>query len=88
MAAISGRKSGLAQPGPLPVQAAIHAQRGAWPQGAGRRNGRAERREMIVDMPDYRGTAFPIKVSRTPATYRLRPPAFGEHNEEIPKERR
>ena len=40
-------------------------------------------RRMIVDMLNYRGTGSPIKLSRTPATYRLRPPAFGEHNEEI-----
>jgi crotonobetainyl-CoA:carnitine CoA-transferase CaiB-like acyl-CoA transferase len=42
-------------------------------------------REMIVDMSNYRGTGSPIKMSRTPATYRLPPPAFGEHNEEILK---
>ena len=42
-------------------------------------------REMIVDMSHYRGTGSPIKLSRTPATYRLPPPAFGEHNEEILK---
>lgn len=42
-------------------------------------------REMIVEMLNYRGTGSPIKLSRTPATYRLPPPAFGEHNEEIPK---
>jgi crotonobetainyl-CoA:carnitine CoA-transferase CaiB-like acyl-CoA transferase len=41
-------------------------------------------REMIVDMANYRVTGSPIKLSRTPATYRLPPPAFGEHNGEIP----
>jgi crotonobetainyl-CoA:carnitine CoA-transferase CaiB-like acyl-CoA transferase len=45
-----------------------------------------QHREMIVDMPNYRGTASPIKLSRTPATYRLLPPAFGEHNAEILKD--
>jgi formyl-CoA transferase len=43
-------------------------------------------REMIVDMSHYRGTGSPIKLSRTPATYRLPPPAFGEHNDEILKD--
>ncbi|TKT69640.1 CoA transferase [Aquamicrobium sp. LC103] len=40
-------------------------------------------REMIVDIGDYRGTGSPIKLSRTPATYRQRPPAFAEHTDEI-----
>jgi formyl-CoA transferase len=39
---------------------------------------------MIVGMANYRGTGSPIKLSRTPATYRLPPPGFGEHNEESP----
>jgi len=34
-------------------------------------------REMIVEMPAYRGTASPIKLSRTPATYRREPPELG-----------
>jgi crotonobetainyl-CoA:carnitine CoA-transferase CaiB-like acyl-CoA transferase len=34
-------------------------------------------REMVVEMGAYRGTGTPIKLSRTPATYRLRPPALG-----------
>jgi crotonobetainyl-CoA:carnitine CoA-transferase CaiB-like acyl-CoA transferase len=34
-------------------------------------------REMVVRIgPDYRGVASPIKLGRTPATYRLPPPAF------------
>jgi formyl-CoA transferase len=40
-------------------------------------------RGMIVDMEGYRGTGAPIKLSRTPATYRRRPPAFGEHSDEV-----
>ncbi|VWX61592.1 Carnitine dehydratase [Burkholderiales bacterium 8X] len=31
-------------------------------------------REMIVEMPGYKGIASPIKLSRTPATYRMPPP--------------
>lgn len=31
-------------------------------------------REMVVEIGDYRGVASPIKLSRTPATYRLAPP--------------
>ncbi|HMC44608.1 MAG TPA: CoA transferase [Caballeronia sp.] len=34
-------------------------------------------REMVVEMGAYRGTGTPIKLSRTPATYRSRPPALG-----------
>jgi crotonobetainyl-CoA:carnitine CoA-transferase CaiB-like acyl-CoA transferase len=33
-------------------------------------------RGMVVRMDDYAGVASPIKLSRTPATYRLKPPAF------------
>lgn len=40
-------------------------------------------RGMIVDIGDYRGTGSPIKLSRTPASYRLKPPAFAEHVDEI-----
>jgi crotonobetainyl-CoA:carnitine CoA-transferase CaiB-like acyl-CoA transferase len=42
-------------------------------------------RKMIVDVSNYRGAGSPIKLSRTPATYRMPPPAFGQHNEEILK---
>jgi crotonobetainyl-CoA:carnitine CoA-transferase CaiB-like acyl-CoA transferase len=31
-------------------------------------------REMIVNIGDYKGVASPIKLSRTPASYRLQPP--------------
>ena len=44
-------------------------------------------REMIVDIGDYRGTGSPIKMSRTPASYRLAPPKFAEHTAEILQER-
>jgi crotonobetainyl-CoA:carnitine CoA-transferase CaiB-like acyl-CoA transferase len=34
-------------------------------------------RGMIVAIDDYRGVASPIKLSRTPASYRRKPPRFG-----------
>lgn len=34
-------------------------------------------RKLIVDIGAYRGTGTPIKLSRTPATYRTPPPALG-----------
>ena len=34
-------------------------------------------RELVAEIGDYRGTASPIKLSRTPATYRKPPPALG-----------
>ncbi|WP_310631201.1 CoA transferase [Paraburkholderia sp.] len=34
-------------------------------------------RQMLVEMPGYRGTGAPVKLSRTPATYRTPPPALG-----------
>ena len=40
-------------------------------------------RGMIVDIDDYRGTGSPVKLSRTPATYRLRPPSFAQHTDEV-----
>ncbi len=40
-------------------------------------------RGMVVEMDGYRGTGAPIKLSRTPASYRLVPPAFGEHTQEV-----
>lgn len=35
-------------------------------------------REMIVEMGSYKGIASPIKLSRTPATYRMPPPSLNE----------
>lgn len=44
-------------------------------------------RGMVVDIGAYRGTGSPIKLSRTPASYRRAPPAFGEHTREVLAER-
>lgn len=44
-------------------------------------------RGMIVDLPDgYRGTASPIKLERTPATYRKSPPSFAGDTDAIAEE--
>ncbi len=43
-------------------------------------------REMVVDIGDYRGTGSPIKLSRTPASYRSAPPAYAQHTDEIMQE--
>lgn len=43
-------------------------------------------REMVVDIGPYRGTGSPIKMSRTPASYRLPPPHFAEHTSEVLRE--
>ncbi|WP_048992028.1 CoA transferase, partial [Burkholderia cenocepacia] len=34
-------------------------------------------RNLFVEIGAYRGTASPVKLSRTPATYRSAPPALG-----------
>ena len=42
--------------------------------------------EVRLERPDGSGvgtTAFPAKLSRTPATYRLPPPELGAHNEDV-----
>lgn len=44
-------------------------------------------REMVVDIGSYRGTGSPIKLSRTPASYRLAPPQFAQHTAEVMAER-
>ncbi|MEI4487535.1 CoA transferase [Frigidibacter sp. MR17.14] len=44
-------------------------------------------REMVVDIGAYRGTGSPIKLARTPASYRRAPPAFAEHSLEVLAER-
>lgn len=44
-------------------------------------------RGMIVDLDGYRGTGSPVKLSRTPATYRLRPPSFAQHTDQVLSER-
>jgi len=43
-------------------------------------------REMVVDVDGHRGTGSPIKLSRTPVSYRRRPPQFSEHTDEIMQE--
>ena len=40
-------------------------------------------RGMIVDIDDYRGTGSPVKLSRTPACYRSRPPSFAQHTDAV-----
>jgi crotonobetainyl-CoA:carnitine CoA-transferase CaiB-like acyl-CoA transferase len=40
-------------------------------------------RELIVEMGSYRGTASPIKLSRTPATYRTPPPSLGADTRDV-----
>lgn len=41
------------------------------------RHPHTQHRGMVVSIDDYRGVASPIKLSRTPATYRRKPPRFG-----------
>ena len=43
-------------------------------------------REMVVDIDDFRSTGSPIKMSRTPASYRRKPPRFAQHTDEILRE--
>lgn len=38
-------------------------------------------RQMIWEDDEYRGAAAPVKLSRTPASLRRLPPAFGEHDD-------
>ena len=39
---------------------------------------------MLVDIgDDYRGIGSPVKLSRTPATYRSAPPTLGQNTREI-----
>jgi formyl-CoA transferase len=38
---------------------------------------------MVVDVQGVRGTGSPIKLSRTPVSYRRRPPQFSEHTDEV-----
>lgn len=42
-------------------------------------------REMTVSLGNYRGIGTPMKLSRTPGSVRLPPPAIGEHTEELLK---
>ncbi|RJE87359.1 CaiB/BaiF CoA transferase family protein [Paracoccus onubensis] len=43
-------------------------------------------REMVVNVGEYRGTGSPIKMSRTPASYRRAPPGFAQHSAEVMEE--
>lgn len=43
----------------------------------------AAARGAVVQVGDYRGVASPIKLSRTPATYRSAPPAKDQHTAEV-----
>jgi crotonobetainyl-CoA:carnitine CoA-transferase CaiB-like acyl-CoA transferase len=40
-------------------------------------------RGMLVDIGDYRGIGSPVKLSRTPATYRSAPPTLGENTRAV-----
>jgi crotonobetainyl-CoA:carnitine CoA-transferase CaiB-like acyl-CoA transferase len=40
-------------------------------------------RRMVIELGDYRGTASPIKLSRTPATYRSAPPTLGADTRDV-----
>jgi crotonobetainyl-CoA:carnitine CoA-transferase CaiB-like acyl-CoA transferase len=40
-------------------------------------------REMKVELGSYRAAGIPVKLSRTPGTVRLPPPAIGEHSAEV-----
>lgn len=40
-------------------------------------------RQMVVESGGYKGTGWPIKFDRTPASLRLAPPRLGEHTEEV-----
>lgn len=40
-------------------------------------------RGLLVDIGDYRGIGSPVKLSRTPATYRSAPPTLGENTRAV-----
>lgn len=40
-------------------------------------------RDMTVSLGNYRGIGTPMKLSRTPGSVRLPPPAIGEHSQEV-----
>lgn len=42
-------------------------------------------RGMVLEEGNYRALASPIKLSRTPASLRRLPPAFGQHNDDVAK---
>jgi crotonobetainyl-CoA:carnitine CoA-transferase CaiB-like acyl-CoA transferase len=40
-------------------------------------------RDMVVELPDYRGVGIPVKLSRTPGSVRSAPPPFAAHTESV-----
>ena len=40
-------------------------------------------RGLLVEIGDYRGIGSPVKLSRTPATYRSAPPALGQDTRQV-----
>ncbi|WBY01336.1 CoA transferase [Ramlibacter tataouinensis] len=46
----------------------------------------AKHREMFLERDGYRGTGFPVKLKRTPATLSRLPPGRGEHTHEVLRE--
>lgn len=40
-------------------------------------------RQMLIERDGYAGIASPVKLSRTPASYRMPPPTFGQHQLEL-----
>ena len=40
-------------------------------------------RGLVLTAPGYSGVASPVRLSRTPASLRLLPPSFGEHNDQV-----
>lgn len=38
---------------------------------------------MVVELEGYRGIASPVKLSRTPASYRATPPVLGRDTREV-----
>lgn len=43
----------------------------------------AAHRKMVIEKEGYRGVASPIKLGRTPATYRRPPPALNQHGDQV-----
>jgi formyl-CoA transferase len=43
-------------------------------------------RGMVIEAAGYRGTGAPVKLSRTPAAFRSKPPAFAEHTDAVLEE--
>lgn len=54
--------------------------------GAALTDAHTRHRHMRVAVDDYEGVGVPVKLSRTPAQVRLRPPRFAEHTREVLQE--